>query len=286
MILVTGATGNLGSAVVENLLQYLPAAKLSVAVRNPGEVQTLAARGVGVRLGDFEQPETLIRSFSGVDRLLLISASGIAHERRAAWHRHAIDAASRAGVGHIFYTSLLPWEGSVAFVMKAHLDTEAYLKESGLPFTILKNGVYAEARELYLGDASDGEIAIPADGPVSWVSRLDLAEGTARLLFEGGRGGALLNMTGPAAMDIRQTTEILGRVQGRALDFRIIPVDDFVTHLTASGKSVDFARQWATTYLGMARREFGKVDPFLGTLLGRPLRTVEFVLAAQHASAK
>lgn len=282
MIIVTGATGKLGSAVVENLLQYVPAAQLAVSVREPDQALSLAARGINVRHGDFDQPETLVRSFSGADRLLLISASGIEYERRAARHRHAIDAARQARVGHIYYTSLLPGEASVAFVMKAHLDTEAQLKASGMPFTIFKNGVYAEAWDLYLGDLADGQVLIPADGPISWVSRLDLAAGIAHLLFEGGRAGATLNMTGPAAFDLRETTETLARFQRRALNFRIIPLDEYVDRVTASGKSVDFAWQWATTYSGISRREFGQIDPFLGTLLGH-LRTVEDVLAAQHA---
>ena len=278
MIVVTGATGELGSTVVENLLQHTPASRLALSVRKPEEARSFAARGVDVRHGDFDEPEILARSFVGADRLLLISASGIDHEQRATRHRHAIDAAVHAGVGHIFYTSLLPGEGSVAHVMQAHLDTERYLKASGLPYTVLRNGVYAEAWGLYLGDVSGGEVAVPADGPVSWVSRADLAEGTARLLLDGGHAGETLNLTGPAALDIKAVTAILGRARGRTLICRIVPLDEYIAILTAAGKSEEFARQWATTYLGMARGEFGRVDPFLGALLGRPLRTVEEVL--------
>jgi NAD(P)H dehydrogenase (quinone) len=119
---------------------------------------------------------------------------------------------------------------------------------------------------------------LPADGPVSWVSRADLAEGTARLLLDVGHAGKTLNLTGPAALDIQAVTKILGRVRGCPLACRIIPLEEYVAHLTAAGKSEDFARQWATTYFGMARGEFGRIDPFLGALLGRPLRTMEEVL--------
>ena len=171
MIVVTGATGELGRAVVETLLRYVPAAQVALSVRKPEDAQAFAARGVAVRRGDFDEPESLARSFVGADRLLIVSASGIDHESRAVRHRNAINAAMRAGVGHVYYTSLLPGQDSVAYVMKAHLDTEAYLMASGLPFTILKNGVYAESWPLYLGDVTGDEEVIPADGPVSWVSR-------------------------------------------------------------------------------------------------------------------
>ena len=284
MIVVTSATGKLGSAVVRNLLRYTPASHMAVSVRKPEDAQAFAARGVAVRRGDFDEPESLVRSFVGADRLLIVSASGIDHESRAVRHRNAINAAVRAGVGHVYYTSLLPGQDSVAYVMKAHLDTEAYLMASGLPFTILKNGVYADAWQLYLGDVTGDEVVIPADGPVSWVSRADLAEGTARLLYEGGHEGKMLNLTGPAALDIKAVAEILGRVRGRPLFLKIVPLEEYASRLTSAGKSADFTRQWGTTYLGMDRGKFGKVDPLLGSLLGRPLHTIAEVLARDRSA--
>jgi uncharacterized protein YbjT (DUF2867 family) len=273
MIVVTGATGGLGSAVVENLLRQSPTAQIAVSVRNPDAARSLP---VEVRRGDYDDPESLRKSFAGADRLLLISASGIDHETRSARHARGIRAAVQAGVGHVYYTSLLPGDGSAAYVMNAHLDTEKALKASGVPYTILKNGVYAEAWPLYLGES--GVAVVPADGPVSWVSRADLAEGTARLLLGGGHEGETLCLTGPEALDLRATA----RLQGRAA--RVVPLEEYVARLTASGKSEDFARQWATTYFAVARGEFGKVDPLLGTLLGRPRRTVEEVLPRRESA--
>ena len=90
MIVVTGATGELGRAVVENLLRYVPAARVAVSVRKPEDAQAFAARGVAVRRGDFDEPESLVRSFVGADRLLIVSASGIDHESRAVRHRNAL----------------------------------------------------------------------------------------------------------------------------------------------------------------------------------------------------
>ncbi|QJW98345.1 SDR family oxidoreductase [Frigoriglobus tundricola] len=279
MIVVTGATGKLGAAIIESLLEGTSAADVVASVREPGKAHALVALGVDVRQGDFDRPDTLVRSFDGADRLLLISASGIDHEGRAAQHRRAIRAAVEAGVGHVFYTSLLPGDGSVAYVMKAHLDTEADLRSSGLAFTILRNGAYAEGWRLYLGDVSGGEAVVPGDGPVSWVSRSDLADGTARLLLGAGHAGETRNLTGPGAIDLKGTAGILGRVRARPIVRRIVPVEDYVSRAVAAGKTEEFAREWATTYFGLERGEFGKVDPFLGALVGRPLRTLEEVLA-------
>jgi uncharacterized protein YbjT (DUF2867 family) len=253
------------------------------SVREPAKAHALAALGVGVRRGDFDHPDTLARSFDGADRLLLVSASGIDHERRAAQHRNAIRAAKEAGVGQVFYTSLLPGDGSVAYVMKAHLDTEAELRASGLPFTILRNGAYAEGWQLYLGNVSGGEAVVPGDGPVSWVSQADLAEGTARLLVDGGHAGETLNLTGPEAIDLQGVAEVLTRVRSRPVVRRTVPVGEYVARLVAAGKTEEFARHWATTYAGLERGEFGTVDPFLGLLLGRPLRAVADVLSGQTA---
>jgi uncharacterized protein YbjT (DUF2867 family) len=278
MIVVTGATGELGRAVVENLLRYAPPSQVAVSVRKPEEAASFAVRGVAVRAGDYDDPESLVRSFAGANTVLIVSASGIEYESRAKKHRNAVDAAVRAGVAHVYYTSLLPSNDSVAYVMKAHLDTEAYLKASGLVFTILKNAVYAEAWPLYLGDVTGGEVVVPADGPVSWVSRADLAEGTARLLHEGGHEGETLNLTGPVAIDIKAVAEILGRIKSRSLALRVVPLEEYVSRLKSAGKSADFARRWATTYLALSRGEFGKVDPLLGDMLNRPLRTMEEVL--------
>jgi uncharacterized protein YbjT (DUF2867 family) len=223
MIVVTGASGKLGLAVVATLLRHLPASQVAVSVRKPEEAKL--PHDVDIRKGDYDDPESLYRSFRGARRLLLISSSGIDHEKRSARHRNAIEAAVRAGVGHVYYTSLIHQEDSVAFVMKAHRDTERDLKASGLPFTILRDGVYAEAWNLYLGDMSSGEVAVPADGPLSWVSRADLGEGMARLLLDGDHVGKTLNLTGPAALDIKKAAGILSRIRGQPITLRIVLED-------------------------------------------------------------
>jgi NAD(P)H dehydrogenase (quinone) len=131
MIVVTGATGKLGSRVVHHLLSRTAASNIVACVRKPDQANDFVAKGVAVRKGDYDDPEGLAKVFAGADQLLLVSASGIALQSRVNKHRSAIRAAKAAGVGQVFYTSLLPGNDSVAYVQRAHIETERSLKDSG-----------------------------------------------------------------------------------------------------------------------------------------------------------
>jgi uncharacterized protein YbjT (DUF2867 family) len=276
MIVVTGATGKLGSRVIQHLLKRLPASDIVASVRKPEEADDLVAKGVAVRKGDYDDPEGLAQAFAGADALLLVSASGISFQSRVKKHRSAIRAAKAAGVGQVFYTSLLPGNDSVAYVQRAHIETERSLRDSGLPHTILRNGAYAEAWDLYLGDVSSSVASILKDGPVSWVSRDDLGEGIAELLWRGQSAGEVHDLTGSDALTLEQTAAIISRVQGRPIVIRVVPFAKFTSIQVAAGKSRTQSQQWATTYDGLARGEFGKVSLTLGTILGRkPMRFEE-----------
>jgi uncharacterized protein YbjT (DUF2867 family) len=252
VILVTGATGKLGSAVVEQLRKLVPS-----------EQVIAAARTGSVSRADYDDPKGLAQSFRGVERLLLVSASGIAREERFRLHRNAIDAALRCGVAHLYYTSLAFGDHSVAEVMQAHLDTESYLRASGLGYTILRNQAYAEGWKLYLGE----QASVPADGPVAWASRDDLAEATARLLAKGSHRGETVILSGPKALTLSQTAALVLPEQ----TFRIVSEAEFIEGQIASGKTPEFARAWTTSYRAIARGELAKVDPTLQQILQRPL---------------
>jgi uncharacterized protein YbjT (DUF2867 family) len=284
MIVVTGATGRLGSRVVQHLLNRTAAFNIVACVREPGQATDLLDKGVAVRKGDYDDPEGLAKAFDGADQLLLVSASGIAFQTRVNKHRSAIHAAKVAGVGQVFYTSLLPGNDSVAYVQRAHIVTERSLRDSGLPHTILRNGAYAEAWDLYLGDVSNGVAFIPKDGPVSWVSRDDLGEGIAELLWRGKAGGETIELTGPEALTLEQTGSIVCRAQGQPTVVRIVPFAEYSAKQVAAGKSRTQAQQWATTFDGLARGEFGKVSPTLGSILGREPKRFEEVILASHAN--
>lgn len=176
------------------------ASDIIISLHNPtGMSPTIAASGVEVRKGDYADPDSLRAAFKGADKLLLMSYPSIARELRVRMHKNAIDAAKAVGVKHIYYTSLAFGFGarrglvpvgeaeSVAAVMQAHLDTEAYLRTSGLTYTIIREGIYSESWPLYFGfwspEEGTNEVVIPhGDGAIAWASRVDLGEGTARIL--------------------------------------------------------------------------------------------------------
>ena len=169
---------------------------------NPsGASQEILDSGVEIRHGDFLKPETLDAAFAGADKLLIVSYPSIAHQLRVAHHKNAIDAAKRGGVAHVYYTSLMFAGDSAAAVMQAHLATEAYLKASGLAYTIIREGIYSESWPLYFGYWKPGrpgnEVLIPhGDGGIAWVCRDDLGEGTAKLMV------AVCSSLLPASSDV------------------------------------------------------------------------------------
>jgi NAD(P)H dehydrogenase (quinone) len=285
-IVVTGATGGLGSSVVEQLLRLTPASALGVSVRQPETAQHFAARGIRVRLGDFDKPKTLDEAFDGAERLLVISTRTLDNHARFAQHRSAIDAARRRGVRHIYYTSIVQRAGSVFDLAPGHLDTETYLAESGVAHTILRNGHYIENLPMFLGaSVSTGELALPADGLTAWVSRIDLAEGIARLMLDGGHTGETLLLTGPEGLDFRAIAEIASTISGRRITRHVIDARAYLDMLDAGGIPKPIARSLVSGFASRAKGELAKVDPTLKEIIGRPLRTVAEVLPALLAAA-
>ncbi|RYG81422.1 NAD-dependent epimerase/dehydratase family protein, partial [bacterium] len=172
MIIVTGATGKLGGAIAERLLQRLPASGIGVSVRDPEKAHALAERGVRVRQGDFADPASLRRSFEGASQILIISSNAAAYGGDpVAQHRNAIDAAKAVGARRILYTSHMAASTASRFPpMRDHAATEAMLRSSGTAFTVFRNGFYADAVPRLMGKAVEtGELVGPKDGPVSWT---------------------------------------------------------------------------------------------------------------------
>ena len=153
-IILTGATGGLGREVLKHMLTLVPPGKLIVSSPSPSCVRVAwpsLPSEIEIREGDYNRPDTLTSAFAGADTLFLISYPSIARVERVSAHTAAIDAAKVAGIKRVVYTSLAFGGDSQAAVMQAHLDTETYLKASGITYTIVREGIYAESFPLYLG---------------------------------------------------------------------------------------------------------------------------------------
>jgi uncharacterized protein YbjT (DUF2867 family) len=275
MIVVTGAAGLLGGAVVERLLGKVPATEIGVSVRDPRKATALADRGVRVRRGDYDDAASLVHAFAGADQLLLVSAPATG-ETALRQHRTAIDAARRAGVRRVVYTSHMGANPASAFApMVDHAATEALLADSGLAFTALRNGFYAASGRMLLGRAVEtGEVAAPADGPVSWTAHDDLADAAAIVLADEGRfEGATPPLTGSAAVDLAGLAAVAAELTGRPITRTVVTDAQYRERLSPAAELL--LGMFAASRAG----EFAAVDPTLGELLGRPPLTVRDVLA-------
>jgi NAD(P)H dehydrogenase (quinone) len=213
-ILVTGATGKLGSKVVDSLLKSIPASELAVSVRDPEKAEGLRARGVEVRQGDFDRPETLDNAFKGIDRLLIISADGD-NETRIRQHTDAVQAAERAGVKFIAYTSLANAIESKNLMAPPHVATEAAIIKTGIPYSFLRNNWYLENEIGSIQGALAGApwITSAGEGKVGWALQQDYADAAAAVLVGNDHENTVYELSGPLLTQ-DELASALGNVLG------------------------------------------------------------------------
>ena len=273
MILITGATGQLGHAVVEHVVKRVPANQVGVSVRDPSKAAALEALGVRVRRGDFDDPASLRTAFAGAGQVLIVSSNARASGGDPiAQHRAAIDAARAAGAKRIVYTSHMAASASSAFPpMLDHAATEALLAESGLAWTALRHGFYAASGVTLMGEAlKTGVVEAPADGKVSWTAHADLAEAAAIVLSDEGRfDGPTPPLTGSRALDLADLAGIASEVAARPVSRRIITDEELKAKMAARGAPPAAAGITLGLFVASRNGEFAAVDPALERLLGR-----------------
>ena len=223
-MLVTGATGKLGAKVVETLLKTVPADQLAVSVRNPEKAGHLRDRGVDVRQGDFDSPESLDTAFAGVERILIISADGDT-ETRIRQHTNAVEAAARAKAGFIAYTSLANAADSKLFLAPPHQATEQAILKTGIPYSFLRNNWYLENEISGIQGAQAGApwVTSAGAGKVGWALQQEYAEAAAAVLSGSGHENTVYELSGPLLTQEQFAAE-LSAVLGK--DIPVRQVDD------------------------------------------------------------
>jgi len=294
MIIVTGATGTLGRAVVDRLLERVPARQVGVSVRDERKATDLAARGVRVRQADFADPATLAAAFEGATRVLVVSASTTGEEA-VRWHRTAIEAAVAAGAGRVVYTSHMGASPTSAFApMRDHAATEALLGECGAAWTALRHGFYAASAGLFLGAAREtGELRAPQDGPVAWTAHTDLAEAAALTLTtdpttdpSGVLDGATPALTAAQTLDLGDVAALAAQRWGRPVRRVVVGDEDYRAGLVAAGTPQPLADLLVGMFVAARAGDFAPADPTLAALLGRAPRALSEVLASGLAPAR
>ena len=286
MFVLTGATGQLGSQIVEHLLERVPASTVGVSVRDPAKATSLAERGVRVRAGDFTDPAGLRHAFEGASQVLVVSAA-IRGPGAADANRAAVDAALAVGAERILYTSHQAASADSLFAPQpTHAATEAHLAALGVPFVALRHGYYADSLRFFLGDAvATGLLVAPEDGPVSWTAHADLAAVDALALDEPGvLDGVTPPLTGAESLDLAAVAAELSEVLGRPVRRVVVSDEQWRESAVERGTPPAVADFMLGMYRAARRGEFDVTDPTLGTLLGRaptPVRvTLERIAAA------
>ncbi|MEV4236430.1 MULTISPECIES: NAD(P)H-binding protein [unclassified Nocardia] len=271
MIIVTGATGQLGRRIVESLLTRVPADQVGVSVRDPRKAQDLADRGVRVRQGSFTDPGSLSHAFEGASQVLLVSVDKLGAEA-IRQHRAAIEAAAAAGARRVLYTSHMGASPDSRFEpCRDHATDEEVLQACGVPFTSLRNGFYAASAVRFFGRAAEtGELVLPADGAVSWTAHVDLADAAAAILTEEGRfDGPTPPLTAAQAIDFDEIAALAAALTGRTIKRITVSDEEFRHQMLGYGVPAAQADMMVDIFAASRAGEFATVDPTLAQLIGR-----------------
>jgi NAD(P)H dehydrogenase (quinone) len=288
MIVVTGATGKLGHLVVEGLLKKVPAREVAVAVRSPEKAKALAAHGVEIRPADYSRPETLATAFAGAEKVLLVSSSEVG--RRVPQHAAVIEAARRAGVRLLAYTSVLHGEASRLALAAEHQATEAALRASGLAWVFLRNGWYMENYTEHLGPALQhgAFVGSAGAGRIAAATRADFAEAAVAVLTGPGHENKAYELTGDRPFTMAELATEVSRQVGKTIVYTDLPPEQYKAVLTGAGVPGPYADLLVDSDLGIARGELDDASGDLRRLIGRPTTPLADAVAdalRRHRSA-
>ena len=278
MIVVTGATGQLGKHVIESLLTTIPANQIIAAVRTPAKAGALADKGVQVREADYTRPETLRTAFAGAAKVLLISSNALG--KRVEQHRAVIDAAKAAGVKVVAYTSLLRADVSKLALAEEHLATEKYLKESGVGFALLRNGWYAENLTAGIGPALQQGAFVGASkgGRYSAATRAEYAAAAAAVLAGDGPEDAVYELGGDTSFTRAELAAEVSRQTGKSIAYRDLPEAEYAKILSGF-LPPELARILADAEAKAADGELEDESHTLSRLIGRKTASLAEVVA-------
>ncbi|WP_338580930.1 SDR family oxidoreductase [Pseudomonas sp. MAG733B] len=280
-ILVTGATGRLGNAVLRSLIQKIPASDVVAMARDIEKAEPLAALGIEVRRADYTDYDSLVAAFEGVEKIYLVSA--VAFSDRLAQHKNVIIAAGRAGVRHVVYTSiqrindeLAPIEG----VTESDIATERLLEKSGLTYTIIQHPLYANDLPFLIGAnaAKEGFSAPTGQGRASFATYTELAEAGAALLTQTGYENRTCLLNAGQTWSFQDIADGLTRLTGKPVAYQPISVQAFIAAREADGWPTAVAKFLSGWGNAIDKGAFDQSSRTLEKLLGRKPKDLEGIL--------
>jgi NAD(P)H dehydrogenase (quinone) len=277
MILLTGATGQLGTSILRSLVEQVSAAGIAAFARDDTKAAPLRAQGLRVHIGDYDDPASLVRAMEGIDRVLLIA--GTDEHNRLRHHQNVIQAAVQVGVGGIAYTGRALHDPATLQnrLMAAHFQTEDLIRASGLPYTLFRNALYLDTIPLFMGkDALTAGIHLAAGmGRVAYALRAEIAEALANWLATGSCQNDILTLTGSAAYSYADVAAALSALTGKEVSYKPIDDDAYLARMIAQGAPERMAQVVLGFLRDIRNGQEETVTADLETLLGRAPASLE-----------
>lgn len=289
MILVTGATGHFGKAAIQHLLKKGVAAKdIAALVRDENKAADLKSEGVNILKGDYDDYKSLVKAFTGVDKLLFVSGSDI--EKRGPQQLAVVKAAKQAGVPYILYTSFerSTEDGSsaVAFIANSHLATEKAIKDSGIAYTFFRNNLYTDFIPMFIGEKvlETGVYWPSGEGRLSAAVREEMAEAAANVLTSEGHEGKEYIISAEENVSFGDVAGIISKASGKEIAFVSPSQEEYKSTLTNAGVPAEYIGMFAGFAEAIKNGEFETSEHDLSKLLGRKATSVGEYLTKQYAS--
>lgn len=271
MILITGATGQLGTAVVQNLLEKISANQIVALVRDESKASGLKEKGVDIRVGNYDDTASLDKAMYGIEKVLLIA--GTDEENGLQQHHNVVDATKKAGVQCIAYTSrTLKDRNTIANqLMVRHFQTEDYIKASGLNYVLFRNVLYMDTIPLFVGErVFDTGINLPTgDGRVPFALRSEMGEAIANALLESGCSNRIYNLTGSESYSFDDVAATLADLSGKAVGYTPAEKSVFETQMKERGTPETVVQKIVGFLTDIKNGQEEEVSPDMENLLGR-----------------
>jgi NAD(P)H dehydrogenase (quinone) len=273
MILVTGATGHLGTAVVNHLLKKTSANQIAALVRNDNKASAFKEKGVNIRVGNYDDPASIDNAMQGIEKVLLIAGTDEDEDNRLLQHQNVVDAAKKAGVKSIAYTSrnLKDPATLVNKLMVGHFQTEDRIKASGLKYILFRNALYMDTIPLFVGEGVlDTGINLPTgDGRVSFALRSEMGEAIANALLENGGDNCIYQLTGSESYSFGDVAATLSDLSGKKVGYTSADRSVFESQMTERGTPKTVVEKIVGFLTDIKNGQEAEVSSDMETLLGR-----------------